>query len=187
MRVGRYLDSIFAFCLRAALATLPPSIWLNCASLTLSNSARAFSSSASFWPRLGFERPARGMLLDDLCLPIMWTTSKQGTLREEARPLGSEVPGFSLSNAQRPNDRRTRRGTRRSCRRPCDINAAHQNRFRPKEPGYRRWLSRSAAVFSPNHAAEKCDLLPNFSPDASSGICVKSSIHAEAVASESLH
>src|SRR6476620_5985462 len=98
MRVGRYLDSIFAFCLRAALATLPPSIWLNCASLTL-------SSSASFWPRLGFERPARGMLLDDLCLPIMWTTSKQGTLREEARPLGSEVPGFSLSNAQRPNDR----------------------------------------------------------------------------------
>jgi tRNA pseudouridine synthase len=87
-----------------ALAALPPSIWLNCASLTFSSSACVFSSSASFWPRLASERPARLVLPDDLRLPIIWTISKAGHLPGEARPLGGEVLGFSLSSAQRPND-----------------------------------------------------------------------------------
>ena len=55
-----------AFCLRATLAALPPSIWLSCASLAFSSSACVFSSSASFWPRSASERPARLMLLDNL-------------------------------------------------------------------------------------------------------------------------
>src|SRR6476660_3137230 len=65
--------SILVFCLRAALAALPPPIWLSCSSLTCSSSACVFSSLASFWPRSA-SRPVRRILPDNFCLIFVGQT-----------------------------------------------------------------------------------------------------------------
>jgi hypothetical protein len=142
MRVGRYLDSIFAFCLRAALAALPPSIWLNCASLTFSIRLAPFPArlpSGQGWV-LSDQRvecyPTICACLVCACLSCRQSPSRAPAGRSRGRWEAR------LSNAQRPSDRRTRRGTRGNCRRPSKSTQRIKTGSDPKDPGCLRWLTR---------------------------------------------
>src|SRR6476619_5796647 len=95
--------SILVFCLRAALAALPPPIWLSCSSLTCSSSACVFSSLASFWPRSA-SRPVRRTLPDNFCLIFIGQTP-QGATDWRSPAAWMQSPGLLRAEAHGPNDR----------------------------------------------------------------------------------